>query len=75
MRHRAACLYVSARRRAMRGDVMTASGDGQTAGARIVGRAGQAARRGMRLTEVMRAGAVLIAVTGVARGLGLSEVG
>jgi hypothetical protein len=53
---------------------MTASGDGQTAGARIVGRAGQAARRDMRRTEVMRAGVVLIAVTTGARGPGLPEV-
>ena len=60
MRHRAACLYVSARRWVVRGDVMTASGDGQTAGARIVGRAGQAARRDVRLIDGMRAGAVLI---------------
>ena len=53
---------------------MTASGDGQTAGARIVGRPGQAARRDTRLIDGMWAGAVLIAVTGVARSPGLSEV-
>ncbi len=39
---------------------MTASGDGQTAGARIVGRARQAARRDVRLIDGMRAGVVLI---------------
>lgn len=53
---------------------MTASGDGQTAGARIVGRAGQAARRDMRLIDGMRAGEVLIAVTTGAWGPVLPEV-
>ena len=53
---------------------MAASGDGQTAGAQIVGRAGQAARQDTRLIDGMWAGAVLIAVNGVARGPGLPEV-
>ena len=45
---------------------MTASGDAQTAGAPIAGRAGQAARRDTRLIDGMWAGAVLIAVAGAA---------
>jgi hypothetical protein len=45
---------------------MTASGDGQTAGAPIAGRAGQTARRDTRLIDGMWAGAVLIAVAGAA---------
>ena len=45
---------------------MTASGDGQTVGVRIAGRAGQTARRDTRLIDGMWAGAVLIAVAGAA---------
>ena len=45
---------------------MTASGDGQMAGAWIAWRAGQTARRDTRLIDGMWAGAVLIAVAGAA---------
>jgi signal transduction histidine kinase len=45
---------------------MTAGADGQTAGARTAGRAGQTARRDTRLIDGMWAGAVLIAVAGAA---------
>jgi hypothetical protein len=48
---------------------MTASGDGQTAGVRIAGRAGQTARRDTRLIDGMWAGAVHLVLDTTVRAL------